>query len=473
MHRNLSLSGLQKPGLGARLYQKALSEKAHTMDRGPWVQTYSGRQFYVADPRPDDVSIEDIAHALALLCRYGGHCRRFYCPTPEQRILTADLQWVPAGSLKVGDELVGFDEHAWEPGATGNNRRRFRHATVTHTQPIKTEVWRLVLVDGSEIVTSAEHPWLVATKRSGNQAWRSVKRLALDLQLGRKRHLHRFIEPWKTGYSREDGWLAGLYDGEGYLSFTNRTGIQMGLSQKPGVILDRAMTLLNARGFNASRLTQTGTGNTYTLQLKGGWREMAHLLGTLRPIRLLDKFVNGLRNGSLDKQFDATGDPLQIAAVEYRGEQWVSGLETSTHTYLCEGFAAHNSVAEHSINVAHLMPSGLALEGLLHDAAEAYLVDVPRPIKTLLHPAYGWLEAKIMTAINEAFGTTIVDPYWDETLKWADNTMLHTEMLVMMAPPPHPWETMPPPVTHDFAYFTPSEAEAEFLHLYRRLSAER
>lgn len=46
--------------------------------RGDWMQTYTGRQFFVMDPRPQDVDIHDIAHALSMLCRYNGHVNRFY-----------------------------------------------------------------------------------------------------------------------------------------------------------------------------------------------------------------------------------------------------------------------------------------------------------------------------------------------------------------------------------------------------------
>lgn len=48
------------------------------MTRGDWMQTYTGRQFWPLDPRPEDVHIEDIAHALAMLCRFGGHATTFY-----------------------------------------------------------------------------------------------------------------------------------------------------------------------------------------------------------------------------------------------------------------------------------------------------------------------------------------------------------------------------------------------------------
>jgi hypothetical protein len=45
---------------------------------GDWMQTFSGRRFYPIDPRPAEVDFRDIAHALAHICRYGGHSRRFY-----------------------------------------------------------------------------------------------------------------------------------------------------------------------------------------------------------------------------------------------------------------------------------------------------------------------------------------------------------------------------------------------------------
>lgn len=53
---------------------------AQTADgrRGSWMQTYSGRKFWPLDPRADEIALADIAHGLAMTCRYGGHPRRFY-----------------------------------------------------------------------------------------------------------------------------------------------------------------------------------------------------------------------------------------------------------------------------------------------------------------------------------------------------------------------------------------------------------
>jgi uncharacterized protein len=44
----------------------------------PWIETYTGRRFYVTRPRAQDVCLEDIAHSLALQCRFTGHVREFY-----------------------------------------------------------------------------------------------------------------------------------------------------------------------------------------------------------------------------------------------------------------------------------------------------------------------------------------------------------------------------------------------------------
>lgn len=46
--------------------------------RGDWIRTYTGGRFYLLDPAPSDVRIEDVAHALSQICRFTGHTNRFY-----------------------------------------------------------------------------------------------------------------------------------------------------------------------------------------------------------------------------------------------------------------------------------------------------------------------------------------------------------------------------------------------------------
>lgn len=45
---------------------------------GNWIQTFSCKKFYIENPKPEDICIEDIAHALSMICRFTGHTKEFY-----------------------------------------------------------------------------------------------------------------------------------------------------------------------------------------------------------------------------------------------------------------------------------------------------------------------------------------------------------------------------------------------------------
>lgn len=65
---------------------------------GDWGCTYTGRRYWPEDPRPEDIHPHDIAHALALQCRFGGHVRRFYSVAQHSVLVShicdpADALW--------------------------------------------------------------------------------------------------------------------------------------------------------------------------------------------------------------------------------------------------------------------------------------------------------------------------------------------------------------------------------------------
>ena len=69
---------------------------------GPWMQTYTGRQFFPLDIRAEDLVIEDIAHALGQLCRYNGHTNDFYSVAEHSVLMTRhamNLGW-PSATLR-------------------------------------------------------------------------------------------------------------------------------------------------------------------------------------------------------------------------------------------------------------------------------------------------------------------------------------------------------------------------------------
>jgi hypothetical protein len=93
------------------------------------------------------------------------------------------------------------------------------------------------------------------------------------------------------------------------------------------------------------------------------------------------------------------------------------------------------SVAEHCIHVSRLVPPEDALAGLLHDATEAYVVDVPRPLKRMLAD-YHLFEAAAWDAIADHFGISRKLP---DSVEHVDKAILWTERDQLFGPPLRPW----------------------------------
>ena len=81
------------------------------------------------------------------------------------------------------------------------------------------------------------------------------------------------------------------------------------------------------------------------------------------------------------------------------------------------------SVAQHSVMVSHLVPEQDAMWGLLHDASEAYIADIVRPINSSL-TNYAEIEENLMKVIAEAFNLPWPMP---PSVKVADSVALKTE----------------------------------------------
>lgn len=179
-------------------------------------------------------------------------------------------------------------------------------------------------------------------------------------------------------------------------------------------------------------------------------------------------------HGRLDKDWIQTFAGRQFWPLQPRVEEVF--LDDIAHalslqcryTGHCRSFF---SVAQHSVLVSHLAPAGAdPLWGLMHDAAEAYLVDVARPLKhNPCFAAYRSAEATLMAVICERFGLPADEPAW---VKVADNVLLATERRDLMAPPPRPWSPGPGPMPERIEPWAPAFAEARFLARFAELTAE-
>lgn len=86
------------------------------------------------------------------------------------------------------------------------------------------------------------------------------------------------------------------------------------------------------------------------------------------------------------------------------------------------------SVAQHSVLCSHLVSEQYQLEALMHDASEAYMLDIPKPLKNLL-PDYEALEEQMMEVISKKFGTA--HPL-SKDVKVVDALMLRVEFKSVM-----------------------------------------
>lgn len=132
---------------------------------------------------------------------------------------------------------------------------------------------------------------------------------------------------------------------------------------------------------------------------------------------------------------------------------------------------SHYSVGQHSVLVSHILaPHGKQVQfyGLMHDATEAYVGDMVRPLKQSL-PDYQVVEERVWEAICEKFNIISILP---PVVKWADNIALMTERRDIIHPCPDEWIIRPedyPPMPFRVVPFPPEKSEALFLEHFERL----
>ncbi|MCY1299321.1 hypothetical protein D9M68_665340 [compost metagenome] len=130
----------------------------------------------------------------------------------------------------------------------------------------------------------------------------------------------------------------------------------------------------------------------------------------------------------------------------------------------------HYSVAQHSLLVSSIVPAEHKLVALLHDAPEAYVGDLTRPLKEELReasralgvePIYQAIEQRIWLAICERFD---IDPAIPDCVKEADMIALATERRDLLPDHPAAWDclkgiqALPQPIEQ----WSPEHARQEF-----------
>lgn len=132
------------------------------------------------------------------------------------------------------------------------------------------------------------------------------------------------------------------------------------------------------------------------------------------------------------------------------------------------------SVAQHCYLVADMVPLEDRLAGLLHDATEAYVGDMVRPLKEAMRDCaayhgttcmYEVTEQRVWEAICDRFNLSPVLP---PSVKHADLAALATEKRDLMPAHPEPWPCLAGIDPHP-AYIDPWQPSYAAIHYHQRL----
>jgi len=248
------------------------------------------------------------------------------CVAPHVRVLTSDLRWIPVGDVVAGDKLLGFDEHS---GSGKGKRRRMRISEAVSTKRITKPGVRITLSNGVEIECSSDHGFLSPRGTNGGSTlWKRAYQLKVGDRLLQVCSVKDPAQDWDAGY------ISGLYDGEGYVSYQGG-GLTSGISQRPGKVWDKYCEVMEAHGFSGFYAGQKNTDGVMTSKHSGA--QTLEILQVFRPRRLLEKEC-------FDGKCIPSGtEKVWITDIKQIGDIEVVSLETSTHTFVAEGIASHNS----------------------------------------------------------------------------------------------------------------------------------
>ena len=166
-----------------------------------------------------------------------------------------------------------------------------------------------------------------------------------------------------------------------------------------------------------------------------------------------------------------TGQYFDILNPKVRGVNIVDIAHALSQ--LCR-FTGHTSkfysVAQHSVTVSRHVPKGMELDGLLHDASEAYMADISRPLKHAPEMSrYRTAEKTLSRVIERRFGLS-AEP---KEVKHVDRRMCATEMRDLMGSTPYDFGLGVVPFDFIIRGQYPLEAEEEFLERFYELRFER
>ena len=285
------------------------------------------------------------------------------CVSLTTRVLKTNFAWVYAKDIEVGDEVIATDE--FPPGGKGRGRK-LRCATVVARREVVEPAFHLLLDNGESLMATGDHRFLCGastrrktrSKRDGSASfvvgtvWKHVN----EMRIGE--HIRFITHPWGMP-EYEDGWVGGMIDGEGSGRGgveRPRTGAELTITQAPGEVLDRVLQYLKCRGYTyrvdvderpAVPGGKFGSRPICKIRLER-MGEIFRLVGQTRPTK--SRYYDWWFGKDLPGRGYGSGTAWpKVISITPVGIQTMIDLQTTTGTFIAEGFVSHNSTLAEGI----------------------------------------------------------------------------------------------------------------------------
>ncbi len=254
-----------------------------------------------------------------------------WCVPIDMPILCADLTWIPAGSLSIGQKVVSFEEYPSKP----NVSRKYLTGTIVDNGIRLLPSMEIKFIDDSQSLRATpEHRWLVRRRGQNLVFWKKTNEIDSSDELGQT------VPVWDTDNTWDAGYVAGALDGEGYLSLNSKirmpAAYNLGVVQLKGkYLLEKVAEIWESDGINYTHCQES---NQTVARLRVDKKDsLMRTLGIYRPMRLLSKFtpdnLGHLRAYTWHR----------VKEVVPHEPEPMACISTDTKTYIAAGYMAHNT----------------------------------------------------------------------------------------------------------------------------------
>lgn len=285
------------------------------------------------------------------------------CLNPDTKILTADLEWKRIDDLVIGEEIVSVDEgvtleqrRANQAKSVGDRRkgikrvcssvrnldRKMRTAKIEAKWDVYEEAIRLTFTDGRILCATPEHKFLIKQRGGTDPRWQLTKHIGVGDEI-------RFITSTWTDTDLDDAWISGVLDGEGSLNLS-KSGVEVKFTQVLNAVYDRFLKYVRNQGYSfqvgidqrvpdPSQKTKLGSQDVGRISL-ARMDEVFKIIGKTRPVRFIG--TRWWEGKSLPGKKSGIGWE-KVIKIELLPRQRMIDIQTSTKTFIAEGFVSHNS----------------------------------------------------------------------------------------------------------------------------------